>query len=81
MDRREKWSEGRKCIWNMVMEKNVNSKMDTYVHASIDSLYRTLVLAKFHEVYADLFQRENNCIFNPFSTLKMFRISVTHSFT
>jgi competence transcription factor ComK len=27
MDPRRKWREGRKCIWNMVLEKNVKNKM------------------------------------------------------
>ena len=28
MDLRKKWRKGRKCIWNMVLEKNVKNKMD-----------------------------------------------------
>ena len=27
-DRREKWREGHKCIWNMELERNVKNKMD-----------------------------------------------------
>jgi len=25
----KKWRKGRKCIWNMVLEKNVKNKMDS----------------------------------------------------
>ena len=28
MDPRKKWREDHKCIWNMVLEKNVKNKME-----------------------------------------------------
>jgi len=27
-DPRKKWREGRKCIWNMVLQKNFKNKVD-----------------------------------------------------